>query len=90
MKKKAYQATTTQPATAARNRSGPGTAAAVHDLLHAVLAAFQHLLEIRGLRAGALAPGTAAAFPAATAAASTAAATTLIAPRHGLKSLSFG
>ncbi len=27
----------------------PGYAAAVHDLLHAVLAAFQHFLEIRGL-----------------------------------------
>ena len=53
-----------------------GNAAAVHHLLHAVLAALQHVLEVGGLAARSLAPRAAAAFPAA------ATATALIAPGH--------
>ncbi len=67
-----------------------GNAAAVHDLAHAILAALQHILEIRGLIAGtlapralvawALSPGTSAA--AASSASRATATTTLIAPGH--------
>ena len=57
--------------------------AAVHHLFHAILRPFQHVFEVRGLIAAALAPRpattTAAAFPAATAA--------LIIPGHCVQNL---